>query len=133
MSPGWEIWMLMLRAITGVGEDLTLGCQIYGVGCWPVREGWLFFILFRLYLMIDWVSNCWTQGIHFKLENTSRRPQLETLSFEVEYIYFNNRFLHFIVSVSSDPLNQSKGIMPFKVENLFVNTFNPTLFCLFSL
>ena len=64
--------------------------------------------------------------IHYKLENI-RQVQKADPQFEV-FVMWSGFMISFItadfcifLNESRDPLNQFKGILPFKSENLFVN------------
>ena len=45
------------------------------------------------------------------------------------YTYYNISFLLFILKVSIELFNQSRGIFPLRTESLFVRMFRPTFWC----
>ena len=81
------------------------------------------FLDFNIYL----VSNFRTQGIHCKLEKMNSCPPLGVnCHMEWCYTYYNISFLHFILNVSIELYNQSRGIFPLRTESLLVRIFRPT-------
>ena len=46
-------------------------------------------------------------------------------------LFYNNSFLHFILNESREQFSHSSGILPFRVENLYVKMFKQT-FLLFD-